>query len=180
VEERFALGIEARHLWTRELAKRIRAKVNLAIEKLDAGDVLVIDAKDVEAFDFSFANEFFGKTVLGLPHESPGRFVVVEHLTNYTRENLAQALSSLGLAMIERKRGGTDLIGKFHPADNETFQALVGLKNGASAVELSKQLGTNLTAMNERLTKLMSMGLARRIKVVSPVGREQFQYTALR
>ncbi len=180
MEERFALSDDGRHLWTRELARKIRAKANLAAEKLSAGDVLIIDTKDVEAFDFSFANEFFGKTVLGFQHEYPGRFVVVEHLTNYTRENLAQALSSLGLAMIERKRGGAELIGKFHPADNETFQALVGLKNGASAVELSKQLGTNLTAMNERLTKLVSMGLARRTKVVSPVGREQFQYTALR
>jgi hypothetical protein len=48
------------------------------LEELHAGDVMVIDAQGVEVFDYSFANELFGKTLLSLAAEHPGRFLVVE------------------------------------------------------------------------------------------------------
>ena len=82
---------------------------------------LFIDAKGVEVFDYSFANELFGKTILSLPNEYPGRFFLVENLTTYTHENLGKALESLSLMMIERKGKKMQLIGKVHPADLESF-----------------------------------------------------------
>jgi hypothetical protein len=111
--------------------------------------------------------------------EFPGRFVVVEDLTEYTRENLGKALEALGVVMIERRKGKPELIGKFHPADQETFQALVEAREPVSAVALSKKLGINLTAMNERLAKLSGLGLARREKGSSAAGREQYEYQVL-
>jgi DNA-binding transcriptional ArsR family regulator len=147
---------------------------------LDGGDILVLDLAGVEVFDYSFANELFGKTLLSLANEFPGRFVVVENLTDYTRENLAKALESLGLAIAVRKRLKVELLGKVHPSDVDTFGALVASKEPLSATELSKQLDVNLTAMNERLTKLGNMGLVRREKAASMAGREQFRYKALR
>lgn len=143
------------------------------------GDALVMDLAGVEAFDFSFAEELFGKTLRTLGAEYPGRFVIVENLTEYTRENLSKALESMNLAMIERIDGKLELLGKVHPADRETFEALI-TGDAASAAGLSSKLDVNLTAMNERLSKLTGLGLVRREKGSSASGREQYVYRVLR
>jgi hypothetical protein len=135
--------------------------------------------KGVEVFDFSFANEFFGKLLMALPQDYPGRFIVIEHLTEYTRENLAKALESTGLVAIERKGKKLEILGKAHPVDQSTFEAIVQAKGPMTAFELKEKLGVNLNAMNERLTKLTSMGLIRRGKGVSAAGREQYEYRVL-
>ena len=44
-----------------------------------------------------------------------------------TPEKIYQALAALGLAMIERSGNCLSLIGKSHPADHETFAALLNL-----------------------------------------------------
>lgn len=179
MEKRIALQQYGKHLWTRDRAKEIRSAVREELESLEGGDILVLDLAGVEVFDYSFANELFGKTLLSLASEFPGRFVVVENLTDYTRENLAKALESLGLAIVVRRRSKVELLGKVHPSDVDTFGALVASKEPLSATELSKQLDVNLTAMNERLTKLGNMGLVRREKAASMAGREQYRYRAL-
>ncbi len=179
MEKRIALQQYGKHLWTRERAKQIRRTVQEELDSLETGDIVVLDLDGVEVFDYSFANELFGKTLLSLANEYPGRFLVVENLTDYTRENLAKALESLGLAIIVRKRSKFELLGKVHPSDVVTFGAIVASKEPLSATELSKKLDVNLTAMNERLTKLGNMGLVRREKAASTAGREQYRYRAL-
>jgi hypothetical protein len=173
------LKLKGPHLWTRARAKEIRADVNEKLGSLSIGGTLVIDLGEVKVFDYSFANELFGKTMLSLAGEYPGRFVIVESLNEYTRENLSKALEGLGLAMIERQKGKLHLIGKVHPADQETFDAIASADSPISAGTLSKELGLNLTAMNERLTKLTELGLVRRDKVSSAAGRQQYEYRVL-
>jgi len=168
------------HLWTREKAREMREPLRKELNKLKVGDVMVIDLDRIEVFDYSFANEFFGKTLLSLPSEHEGIFVVIESPSDYARENLAKALESLGLAMIERNGKKATLIGKTHPKDEETFAAILRAKGSVTAAALGKQLDVNLTAVNERLSKLVSLGLARREKGVSAAGREQFEYRTLR
>ncbi|KAA0252807.1 MAG: hypothetical protein EDX89_16665 [Acidobacteria bacterium] len=179
MKERFPLVRFGPQLWTRDLARKIRTDISALLEKLQAGDELAIDAKGVEVFDYSFANELFGKTILSLASEYAGRFVVIEHLTPYAHENLQKALESLGLQMIERRGTALRLLGKVHPADQATFDALRNTKTPTSAATLATVLGVNLTAMNERLTKLTSMGVIRREKAVSPAGRELYEYRLL-
>lgn len=180
MESRFALGEYGPQLWTRDRAREIRAKLVELLEVLGTGDVAVVDAKGVEVFDYSFANEFFGRTLLNLPNDHPGRFLVVDNLTGYTRENLEKALESLGLAITERKRGGMlELLGKVHPTDRETFKAIVTGREPITASALAERLSVNLTAMNERLSKLVGLGLVRRERVVSAAGRQQYQYSVL-
>jgi hypothetical protein len=167
-------------LWTRELARSIRDKAEAELAALAPGDALVIDLDGVEVFDFSFANEFFGKLLLRLPDEYPGRFVIVEHLTSYTRENLVRALEGLSLVIIERVSGKLSLLGKVHPVDKDTFLAVVRKKVSVTAKELQDQLEVNLTTVNERLSKLVALGLLRREKAMSRAGREQYTYTVMR
>jgi len=179
MDKRLELGRYGPQLWTREKAREVRTALDPVLDELRAGDTLVIDTKGVEVFDYSFANELFGKIVLSFPREYPGRFVIVENLTKYTRENLDKALDGMGLVMIERKGGGLQLVGKVHPADEKTFEAIVRKGGAVTAAELSEKLKVNLNAMNERLSKLATLGLVRREKGISPAGREQFEYRVL-
>jgi hypothetical protein len=166
-------------LWTRHRAREIRSDVIAELERLEVGDVLVIDTKDVEVFDYSFANELFGKTLLSMPIDYPGRFVVVENLTEWTRENLSRALEALNLAIIERAESRLHLLGKVHPTDEQTFAKLADAQQPMTATQLKDDLHVTLTAMNERLAKLVRLGLVRREKSVSSAGREQYEYSTL-
>jgi hypothetical protein len=179
MEKRFALKRHGVHLWTREKARQIRSQLTGVLEGLATGDVLVIDAAGVEVFDFSFANELFGKMISSLAAEHPGRFVIVENLTEYASENLSKALESSNLMMIERQQGKFGLLGKVHPADRGTFAEIVSAGLAVSASALSKKLEVNLTAMNERLSKLTNLGIVRRERGSSASGREQYVYRLL-
>jgi predicted transcriptional regulator len=141
--------------------------------------VLVLDIQGVEVFDYSFAEELFGKLLVSLPREYPGRFVLVEGLSTYTQENLARALESLGLMMIERREGMLQLIGKVHPTDQATFAALVKAQGPVTVAALTTALQVSLNAVNERLAKLTACGVVRRQKGLSPAGREQYEYRVL-
>jgi hypothetical protein len=180
MDKRFKLVQHGSHLWTREKGRQIRSRLAAVLETLGTGDVLVVDAAGVEAFDFSFASELFGKTILTLGAEYPGRFVIAENLTECTNENLDKALESMNLTMIERSQGKLKLLGKVHPADHETFAEIVDAGEAVSAGALSRKLEVNLTAMNERLSKLTNLGVVRREKGSSATGREQYIYRVLR
>jgi hypothetical protein len=179
MEHRLKLNTYGERLWTRDLARAIRVQVQERLEGLQPGDVLVLDTQGVEVFDYSFADELFGRLLLTLPHEYPGRFVIVEGLTTYTAENLAKALETLGLMMIERREGRLQLLGKVHPAHQETFAALIQAQAPVTSAGLARQLRVNLKAMNERLAKLTTCGVIRRETSRSPVGREHYEYRVL-
>lgn len=179
MEKRLALVSYDKQLWTREKAQTVRAELNKLLDSVGEGSSVIIDAKGVEVFDYSFANELFGKSLLNLANEFPGRFLVVENLSAYTRENLIKALESLNIAMIERTKKGLDLIGKIHAAYLETFRIVSKSKSPVSANAMSEKLDINITAANERLTKLVGFGLIRREKATSVAGREQYVYATV-
>lgn len=157
----------------------MRIRLAAILETVGVGDVLVIDAAKIDAFDFSFAAELFGKALATMGSEYPGRFLIVENLNACTRENLDQALATSNLTIIERRQGELTLLGKVHPADQQTFAEIVGAGEAVSAGSLSKRLDVNLTAMNERLSKLAGLGVVRRERGSSASGREQYVYRVL-
>ena len=177
-EARVSLRKYGPRLWTRDKARAIRVAVEEQLEQLPELGTLVIDGKGVEVFDFSFANELFGRLVLNLQSMTPPRFIVVEQLEPYARENLEKALQILNLAIVERRPSKTALLGKAGPPDEATFAALSKAKRPLTAVQLAEQLGTTLTAMNERLTKLTRLGLVARVRAQAPSGREPYAYVA--
>lgn len=177
MEKRLNLGRFGKHLWLRERAREIKPHLQKLFEDLKVGDIVILDTGGVEALDQSFASEFFVTTLFSLPVEYPGRFLIFENLSEYMREQLQIAFERINLAAIERQKDGSlHLFGKFHPADEETFAAILKAGGSATASELTERLGVNLTAMNERLTKLTKLALVRRDKATSQAGREQYQY----
>ena len=163
-------------LWTRLMATEPRKELNGLLSEAGPGGVVVVDLKGVETFDFSFANEFFGKSALSLSKEHPERFLIVENLTEYTRENLNETLEGLKTAMIERRDGELEILGKIHPAYLETFSLIAGSSEPMTAGEVGENMQINITAANERLTRLVGLGLIRREKGTSDTGRELFRY----
>jgi predicted DNA-binding transcriptional regulator len=164
-------------LWTREKAKLFRKELRELFEKAGSFELVIIDVQDIEVFDFSFANELFGKGVLSRNGEFTDKFLAVEHLTDYTRENLISALEGLGLAMLERKGDEYRIIGKLHKTYIETFELIANAQLPLTANHIKDQLNINHTTANERLTKLFSLGLVKREKDRSDAGRDQFIYT---
>jgi hypothetical protein len=104
---------------------------------------------------------------------------VAENLTPYARENLETTLVRLDLAMIERVAGRPRLIGKTHLADEETLDAIAATDEPVTAAYLRDRLGVTINAANERLAKLVGLGVVRRERGKSPAGREQFCYRTL-
>ena len=180
MEQRLDLGKPDPRLWTRAKAVPIRERAERMLSVLLPGSRLVIDAAAVEIFDLSFAAELFGKTVLRLAHDYPGRFLVVENIKNDARENLEAALKQLDLAMIETVDGHPRLIGKYHPTDEETIEAIFTAGVPVTASDLRNLLDLTINAANERLNKLVQLGVVRRERGKSPAGREQFLYSVLR
>ena len=81
--------------------------------------------------------------------------------------------------MIERREDKLGLLGKVHPTDEATFEGILGAGEAVSARALSRMLDVNLTAMNERLSKLSSLGILRREKSSSASGRGQYVYKVM-
>jgi predicted transcriptional regulator len=179
MEKRFRLKQYGRQLWTRQTARPIRSRLGDILEAMREGDVLAIDASGVDIFDFSFASELFGKALSRLGVDYPGRFVIAEGLTESARENLNQALEASNQIMIERHGSELRLIGKVHQFDRETFTGILEAGEAVSASALGKKLDVSPTAMNERLSKLNSLGVIRREKSSSASGREQFIYKVM-
>jgi hypothetical protein len=128
MEQRLDLVRYGSQLWGKDEARRIRGRAASILETLNVGDVLVIDAVKVDAFDFSFAAELFGKALLTMGVEFPGRFFVVENLNECTRENLQRALESLNTVMIERKGGDLALLGKVQDNRDRSLRRLQSVR----------------------------------------------------
>lgn len=164
--------------WTRERAIPIRAEILELMEQLAEGDVLLLDVHYVQAFDYSFAAELFERLIKTI-RSRDGRFLLIDGLTEYNRENLQTALESLNLCTIARSDGNVGLVGQFKSVDAETFDLIAKHRKPSSASELQASLGISLNAVNERLKKLLGLGLIRRIPARSASGREQFLYRTL-
>lgn len=181
MDEKFDLFKEGGNnstLWTRKEGKALREKLFNYLDSLQTKDALVIDISSIKAFDFSFANEFFGKLILEFPTDHSDTLIFIEGLSEHTREDLNQALESLDLMMVERVDGKLALIGKVSEIHKKTYEAIIEEEQPLASIQLKDKLGIKLTAANERLSKLVDKRVIRRTVSVSEAGREQFLYAA--
>jgi hypothetical protein len=165
-------------LWTRQKAAEIRSDALDLTSDFAEGDVLVLDASNVEVFDFSFAAELFGELAKQFQIRD-GQFFVVDEMDDYNQGNLQQALSSIGRTVVMRNEGRPWLLGAAADVDKETFAAVASADPSITAHEIQQRLGIALNATNERLKKLLALNLIRRVEQRSPAGRKQFAYRTL-
>lgn len=174
----YLLSHHGSRLWGRAKGVEVREQIEAMLSNMGEGEVLVLNIKDVEVMDFSFASEVFGKLLARMPTEYSGRYVVLREPTEYVKENLQAALVDMELAVLIIRGKKWDVIGKFGQADRETLQALVQL-GVATTSNLAKELGISITACSNRLKKLHELGLIRRERTTAPSGGEQYQYAWL-
>lgn len=166
----------AKRLWTREKAVDVRLKLEKVLQSASSGDIVRINCDGIEVFDFSFAAELFVKTLSSVSANYPGRCIVFGGLTDYTRENLNAALREAGLMAVEAEGRTVRLLGKFSPSDEQTLQMLFDAQRAYSVRELAEALSIQVTAANERLTKLARMAVLRREPALT--GRTQQLFLA--
>jgi hypothetical protein len=167
-------------LLTRDQTEKPYLDLEKVISKIDIGGFVLIDLKGVLGFDFSFGSGFFCKTIQALRLNKIEKLIAVANLTDDNRINLTKALESpLGLMMIEKQPHGLKLVGKVHPADQETFTQIAESRNGTTAAEIAKNLKLNLNTANERLAKLVDMKVILRDQDSSEAGRVQYIYRTI-
>ena len=149
------------------------------LNQSEPGSVVVVDCTDVDVFDVSFAATFFGKTQVRLPVNYPERFLVVCGLTVTTRKNLNSALKEAGLMLVEDDGESFHLRGKFSPSDEETLELLHEKRRPFTVREFADALSINVTAANERLTKLAKMAILQRQTVDSGRTKQVFVAPAI-
>lgn len=163
-------------LWGNPAGREIRGEIERELDQIEPGRIFIIDLKEIEVMDFSFATELFGKLYGTLSTARPGRAVLLTGMSDFVRINLGAALEPLGLIALSYKSARTwELLGKVADTDKETLQSLYRLKE-ATAPQLADTLGIKLTTCNQRLKKLGDAGAILRTKMSAPTGGEQYLY----
>ncbi len=172
----YQLGTRGQFLWGHEQGVQVRIDIERKLEGLGAAGVLIIDFKNVQVVDVSFASEVFGKLYGRLDTEYPGRVVLLSGMSEYVRVNLDAALERMGLMALAI--GGSrewELIGKVADTDIETLSAVCRLGE-VTAPAIASALGIKLTTCNQRLRKLTESGSISRMRVTAPTGGDQYLY----
>ncbi len=83
MKEYYSLYNETRnkHLWTRGSAIPLREKAENILSDLSNEGVLWIDLENIEAFDYSFASEFFGKLIINTQSFNKNKFIILDNLS---------------------------------------------------------------------------------------------------
>jgi hypothetical protein len=166
--------------FTRPKAIQPHEDLEKLVAKVPSGSSIYVDLNGVEGVGYSYANELFGKTLISLKGSGWKKFLLVTNITDDCREDLVQALEALDLVILEKENSGYKLIGKVNSIDEQTFQAIAEKKAQVSSAELSEELKTTANAINERLAKLVEMGIVTKTMGISQAGREQYLYSAPR
>lgn len=135
-----------------------------------------IDAHEVKAISFPFADSFFGPLLsgwlTGYYDEHP---IVVFGANESVAETIDAALRLRNMGVIARIDSEAKLLGG-ERALRETIAAASKLGGRFSASQLGLELGVTPQAINNRLKTLLRMGALVRVPVVVPGGGREFEY----
>jgi hypothetical protein len=165
-------------LWESEKVTTIRGMMDQQLASLEPGELLLVDATGVDMLDFVFAQDLIGRILLELPVTCPGSFLALTGMSPHVTVNIQKALEDMDLICLMTGEKGWELMGKNHPADGATLRAIAQSPDGLTARELAAAFNVKLTAMNQRVSKLLKRAILRREKCLSPSGREEYRYKA--
>ena len=149
---------------TRGTGRKVREALAEALEGLPRGGVLYVDTRGVELMDYSFADEALGILVTRVASGEYGeRRVALVEEDRELLENVDASLRQRGLAMIrvDEVGGEPGIVGDVPEHLVETLRA-IHASGPISNADLAAKLGLNHTAMNNRATRLLKLGLIQR------------------
>ncbi len=149
---------------TRGTGRKVREALAGVLEGLPSGGVLYVDTRGVELMDYSFADEALGILVSRVASGEYGeRRVALVEEDRELLENVEASLRQRGLAMIrvDEVGGEPSIVGDVPEHLVETLRA-IHAAGPISNADLAAKLGLNHTAMNNRATRLLKLGLIHR------------------
>jgi len=149
---------------TRGTGRRVREALAEVLAGLPPGGVLYVDTRGVELMDYSFADEALGILASRVAAGEYGeRKVALVEEDRELLENVEASLRQRGLAMIRVNEVGGEpsIVGDVPEHLMETLQA-IHAAGPISNADLAAKLGLNHTAMNNRATRLLKLGLIHR------------------
>ena len=163
-------------LATREEGEAARSALQRELLSTPPEAPIGIDARDIEAMSFPFADSFFGPLLsgwlTGYYDEHP---IVVYGANDSVAETIDAALRLRNMGVIARVDSEAKLLGG-EAALRETVAAASRLGGRFSAAQLGLELGVTPQAMNNRLKLLLRMGALVRVPVAVPGGGREFEY----
>ncbi len=166
---------------TRGTGRRVREALGEVLERLPSGGVLYVDTRRVELMDYSFADEALGILASRVAGGEYGeRRVVLVEEDRELLENVEASLRQRGLAMIRVDEPGAapEIVGEVPEHLVETLRTIYDAGSITNA-DLAAKLGLNHTAMNNRATRLVKLGLIHRHKNTAAPGGRQYSYQGI-
>ncbi len=166
---------------TRGTGRRVREALGEVLERLPSGGVLYVDTRRVELMDYSFADEALGILASRVAGGEYGeRRVVLVEEDRELLENVEASLRQRGLAMIRVDEPGAapEIVGEVPEHLVETLRTIYDAGSITNA-DLAAKLGLNHTAMNNRATRLVKLGLIHRHKNTAAPGGRQYSYEGI-
>jgi hypothetical protein len=166
---------------TRGTGRRVREALGEVLERLPSGGVLYVDTRGVELMDYSFADEALGILASRVAGGEYGekRIVLVEE-DRELLENIEASLRQRDLAMIRVSEPGAapEIVGEVPEHLVETLRTIYDAGSITNA-DLAAKLGLNHTAINNRATRLLKLGLIQRHKNTAAPGGRQYSYEGI-
>lgn len=143
-------------------ADRIRAEMKSALHALPTGSVLGVDLSGVTT-RASCVARFLGEPLKSIASgELKGRYLVLLGPLDYlTERDVRMALEDENVVCAVRAGSGATLIGTTARVLEETYSALLAVKEVSSA-DLVERLGLDIKTANARIAKLEGVGLLHR------------------
>lgn len=165
-------------LWLADNGKKLKEKILKKISEVSDFDLLVLDFKEIEVTDTSFAREAFVKLIfeIGLNAQHPQ--ILLINVDEYVRQNLHLSFKDHSLfSLIKNQSNIINLIGKFSEQNMETIKALKNRKT-ASAKQIAADLGgMGLSSSINRLNQLYKFCACTRKEVSQQTGGKEYLFT---
>jgi hypothetical protein len=169
----------AKFLATREEGKLVREYIADELEKLIAGEVLLLDFSKVIIIDWSCSDEIIAKIVSRLKGKEFGdKYICLSNLSKNHKENINAALSDKNLATVMLDNNELSVIGSINTYLHETFKYVINNKE-VTARQLADDLKVQINTASTRLLNLYKECLIKREEDVITEGAKQFIYKSL-
>lgn len=157
------------------LAKRLLSE----LESLPPDIIVPLDFRNIEAMDFSCADEFLTKIIRRIMSGELGsRFIALQRMSVNVEESIIAVLTIRELAVPKfTKQGKVEVLGKVGAELVDTYMLAIkkGRLTARDVTEIAPKVG--ISAISNRLTRLQKMGLLVKEKTVGAEGGgRQFVY----
>jgi hypothetical protein len=168
-------------LGNRQLGEEERILLEREVAKVSPGEIVGIDARQVEFLNYTFADECFGKLFNRMRAGELGErfavFVADESRLEEELKDVSVALAARKLAVLcvddPTRAEDWRIMGELPKSLEDTLEAV---EAGDTNETLANRLGINVTTCNNRTDRLVKLRLLRRTLHQGDLGYKQYEF----